>query len=68
MAKEFSIGLEYAENGVIVRQEYDDGAPLVELVGDDYKELIDKLGRIVWVELENVYSNKIKLTIKAEEL
>lgn len=43
MAKEFNIGLEYAENGVIVRQEYDDGAPLVELVGDDYKELIDSL-------------------------
>ena len=33
MAKEFNIELEYAENGVIVRQEYEDGAPLVELVG-----------------------------------
>ena len=68
MANEFNIEIEYAENGVIVRQEYEDGTPLVELVGDDYKELIDKLGRIVWVELENVYSNKIKLTIKVEEL
>ena len=37
MTKEFNIELEYAENGVIVRQEYENGAPLVELVGDDYK-------------------------------
>lgn len=68
MGKEFSIGLEYAENGVIVRQEYEDGAPLVELLGDDYKELIDKLGRILWSELEDVYSNKIGITVKIEEL
>lgn len=68
MEKEFDFELEYAENGVIVRQKYEDGAPLVELVGDDYKQLIDKLGRIVWVELEDVYSNRIKLTIKIEEL
>lgn len=68
MAKEFSIGLEYAENGVIVRQEYDDGAPCVELVGDDYKELIEKLGYILWSELEDVYSNKIGITVKIEEV
>ena len=68
MTKEFNIELEYAENGVIVRQEYEDGAPLVELVSDDYKQLIDKLGCIVWSELEDVYSNRIKLTIKVEEL
>lgn len=68
MVKEFSIGLEYAENGVIVRQEYEDGAPLVELVGDDYKELIDKLGYILWAELEDMCSSRIKLTIKVEEL
>lgn len=68
MEKEFDIELEYAENGVIVRQKYEDGAPLVELVGDDYKQLIDKLGCIVWAELEDVYSNRIKLTIKVEEL
>ena len=68
MAKEFNIGLEYAENGVIVRQEYDDGAPLVELVGDDYKELIDKLGYILWAELEDMCSSRIKLTIKVDEL
>ena len=37
MTKEFNIELEYAENGVIVRQEYENGAPLVELVRDDYK-------------------------------
>lgn len=68
MVKEFSIGLEYAENGVIVRQEYEDGAPLVELVGDDYKELIGKLGYILWAELEDMCSSRIKLTIKVEEL
>lgn len=68
MSKEFSIGLEYAENGVIVRQEYEDGAPLVELLGDDYKELIEKLGRILWLELEDVYSNKISITVKIEEV
>lgn len=68
MTKEFNIELEYAENGVVVRQEYEDGAPLVELVGDDYKQLIEKLGYIVWGELEDVYSNRIKLTIKVEEL
>lgn len=68
MVKEFSIGLEYAENGVIVRQKYEDGAPLVELLGDDYKELIEKLGLIVWAELEDIYSSRIKLTIKVEEL
>lgn len=68
MTKEFNIELEYAENGVIVRQEYEDGAPLVELVGDDYKQLIDKLGCIVWAELEDVYSSRIKITIKVEEL
>ena len=68
MVKEFSIGLEYAENGVIVRQEYEDGAPLVELVGDDYKELIDKLGYILWADLEDMCSSRIKLTIKVEEL
>ena len=68
MGKEFSIGLEYAENGVIVRQEYEDGAPLVELVGDDYKELIEKLGSILWSELEDVYSNKIDITVKIEKV
>ena len=66
--KEFSIGLEYAENGVIVRQEYEDGTPFIELIGDDYKELIDKLGNILWSELEDVYSDRIKLTIKVEEV
>ena len=44
------------------------GAPLVELVGDDYKELIDKLGYILWSELEDMCSSRIKLTIKVEEL
>jgi hypothetical protein len=68
MTKEFNIGLEYAVNGVIVRQEYEDGAPLVELVGDDYKELIDKLGCILCAELEDIYSSRIKLTIKVEDL
>lgn len=68
MEKEFSIGLEYAENGVIVRQEYKDGAPLVELLGDDYKELIEKLGSILWSELEDVYSDKIGITVKIEEI
>lgn len=68
MTKEFYIELEYTENGVIVRQEYEDGAPFVELVGDDYKELIDKLGYILWAELEDVYSSRIKLTIKVDEL
>lgn len=68
ITKEFNIELEYAENGVIVRQEYENGAPLVELVGDDYKELIDKLGYILWSELEDMCSSRIKLTIKVEEL
>lgn len=68
MTKEFSIGLEYAENGVIVRQKYEDGTPFVELVGDDFKQLIDKLGFILWSELEDVYSNKISITVKIEEV
>lgn len=64
---EITVGIEYAENGVIVRQTYPDGAPLVELLGDDYKELIDKLGCIVWSELEFIESSKINITIKIEE-
>ena len=68
MEKKFNIKIEYAENGVIVRQEYEDGAPLVELVGDDFKELIDKLGCILWSELEDVYSSKIGITVKIKEL
>lgn len=40
----------------------------MELVGDDYKELIDKLGYILWAELEDMCSSRIKLTIKVEEL
>lgn len=68
MTKEFSIGLEYAENGVIVRQKYEDGAPLVEIVGQDYKQLINKLGCILWSEFKDMYSNKIGITVKIEEL
>lgn len=68
MTKEFSIGLEYAENGVIVRQKYEDGVQLVESVGNNYKELIEKLGYILWSELEDVYSNNIGITVKIEKV
>lgn len=64
---EVEVSIEYAVNGVIVRQTYPDGAPLVEVLSDNYKELIDKLGSIVWSELEFAESDKVNITIKIEE-
>lgn len=68
MKKEFSIGLEYSKNGIIVRQENVNKTPLVELIEKDYKQLIDKLGCILWSQFKDFYSDRIKLTIKVDEL